>query len=136
MINYFANPTRFLKIAKGLQPIVALVAVGSILIGLYYFYHPFMRSVVLCFPWALRIPVWKLTRRAPPTSPGTHSRGSEHPLPRSSVSIAIRTTGQTGRKRHVNRPGYTVVDKLKIVVCLAKLYRHRPPNRKRKTEEN
>ena len=36
MINYFANPTRFLKIAKGLQPIVALVAVGSILTGLYY----------------------------------------------------------------------------------------------------
>ena len=36
MINYFANPTRFLKIAKGLQPIVAVVAVGSILIGLYY----------------------------------------------------------------------------------------------------
>ena len=36
MINYFANPTRFLKIAKGLQPIVALSAVGSILTGLYY----------------------------------------------------------------------------------------------------
>ena len=36
MINYFANPTRFLKIAKGLQPIVALIAVGSILTGLYY----------------------------------------------------------------------------------------------------
>ena len=36
MINYFANPTRFLKIAKGMQPIVALVAVGSILTGLYY----------------------------------------------------------------------------------------------------
>ena len=36
MTNYFANPTRFLKIAKGLQPIVALVTVGSILTGLYY----------------------------------------------------------------------------------------------------
>ncbi|MBL6863189.1 MAG: heme ABC transporter permease [Rhodospirillales bacterium] len=35
-MNYFANPTRFLKIAKGLQPIVALIAVGSILTGLYY----------------------------------------------------------------------------------------------------
>ena len=36
MINYFANPTRFLRIAKVLQPIVALVTVGSILAGLYY----------------------------------------------------------------------------------------------------
>ena len=36
MINYFANPTRFLKIAKRVQPIVAAATVCSILAGLYY----------------------------------------------------------------------------------------------------